>query len=76
MAIISIELPDHLVETFCGWFSNSGEQDLMEAHADGVWNEKTQQWDPVTTYISVEGYGVNEPIRIIEYDNNTHEKVS
>lgn len=48
----------------------------MEAHADGVWNEKTQEWDPATTYISVEGYGINEPIRIVEYNKETDEKVS
>lgn len=38
----------------------------MEAH----YNEHD------STYISIKGYGVNEPITIVEYDNITHEKLS
>ena len=41
MAKIVIECADHLVKTFCGWFSNQGEQDLFEAHSNGKWNEET-----------------------------------
>lgn len=38
----------------------------MEAH----------QCQHENTYISIEGYGIDEPITIVEYDNKTHEKVS
>ncbi|WZB37581.1 hypothetical protein [Erwinia phage COW86c] len=75
MAQIVINIPDHLVECFCSWFSNQGEQDLMEAHANGVWNEETMQWEDAKTYIGVQGYGVNEPIRIVEYDKETDEEI-
>jgi hypothetical protein len=75
MAQIVINIPDHLVECFCGWFSNQGEQDLMEAHSNGVWNEETMQWEDATTYIGVKGYGVNEPICIVEYDKETDEEI-
>lgn len=66
MAKIIIECPSHLVESFCGWFSNQGEQDFMEAHA----------CDQPNTYIATEGYGIDEPIRIVEYDKETDEEIS
>lgn len=47
----------------------------MEAHANGVWNEETMQWEDAKTYIGVQGYGVNEPIRIVEYDKETDEEI-
>ena len=75
MAKIIIECAPHLVETFCGWFSNQGEQDLMEAHQNGVWNEKEMKWEDATTYLSVKGYGINEPIRLVEYDKETDEEI-
>lgn len=66
MATVTFNIPDHLVEDFCGWFSNSGEQDLMEAHL-------CQHDD---TFISVEGYGIDEPITIVEYNKETDERLS
>lgn len=75
MAKIVIECADHLVKTFCGWFSNQGEQDLFEAHSNGKWNEETQKWEEQTTYLATEGYGINEPIRLVEYDKETDERV-
>lgn len=75
MAKIIIECAPHLVETFCGWFSNQGEQDLMEAHQNGIWNEQTYEWEDAKTNLSVRGYGVNEPIRLVEYDKETDEEV-
>lgn len=75
MAKIVIECDDHLVETFCSWFSNQGEQDLFEAHQNGKWNEKEMKWEEQTTYLSTEGYGINEPIVLVEYDKETDEKV-
>jgi hypothetical protein len=47
----------------------------MEAHSNGVWNEETMQWEDATTYIGVKGYGVNEPICIVEYDKETDEEI-
>ncbi|BAQ23075.1 conserved hypothetical protein [Edwardsiella phage PEi26] len=47
----------------------------MEAHQNGVWNEETMKWEDATTYISTRGYGVNEPIRLVEYDKETDEEV-
>ncbi|UKH49518.1 hypothetical protein [Enterobacter phage vB-EclM_KMB17] len=75
MAQIIIDIPDHLVESFCGWFSNQGEQDLMEAHANGVWNEETKQWEDAKTGLTISGYGINEPIKIREYDKETDEEI-
>lgn len=75
MAKIIIECAPHLVESFCGWFSNQGEQDFMEAHQNGVWNEQTMKWEEATTYISIRGYGINEPIRLVEYDKETDEEI-
>lgn len=76
MAEIVIRCPPHLVESFCEWFSNSGEQDFYEAHQNGTWNETTQKWEEATTYIGTRGYGVNEPIEIVEYDKETDEEVT
>jgi hypothetical protein len=75
MAKIIIECAPHLVETFCGWFSNQGEQDLYEAHQNGVWNDETKTWEDQTTWLGTSGYGVNEPIRLIEYDKETNEEI-
>lgn len=75
MAKIVIECAPHLVEVFCGWFSNQGEQDLYEAHANGVWNDETHKWEEQTRYLSTKGYGVNEPIRLVEYDRKTDEEI-
>lgn len=75
MAKIIIECAPHLVETFCAWFSNQGEQDFMEAYADGGWNPETMSYDERTTGITVKGYGVNEPIRLVEYDKETNEEI-
>lgn len=75
MAKIIIECPEHLVKTFCAWFSNNGEQDFFEAHASGVWNEKEMKWEDPTTYISTRGYGINEPIHIVEFDKETDEEI-
>lgn len=76
MAEIVIRCPPHLVESFCEWFSNSGEQDFYEAHQNGTWNEATKQWEEATTYIGTRGYGVDEPIEIVEYDKETDEEVT
>ncbi|WFG79129.1 hypothetical protein VIPKPNUMC01_00122 [Klebsiella phage vB_VIPKPNUMC01] len=76
MAEIVIKCPPHLVESFCDWFSNSGEQDFYEAHQNGTWNETTKQWEESTTYIGTRGYGVDEPIEIVEYDKETDEEVT
>lgn len=75
MSKIIIECAPHLVKTFCDWFSNQGEQYLYEAHQNGVWNEETKQWEEPATYITTRGYGVDEPIRIVEFDKETHEEV-
>ncbi|AHI61027.1 hypothetical protein CG98_gp124 [Enterobacter phage PG7] len=75
MAQIIIDIPDHLVESFCGWFSNQGEQDLMEAHANGVWNEKQCSGKTLKLVLTVSGYGINEPIKIREYDKETDEEI-
>lgn len=75
MAEIVIKCPPHLVESFCEWFSNSGEQDFYEAHQNGTWNETTKQWEEATTYIGTRGYGVDEPIEIVEYDKETDEEI-
>ncbi|QHJ78950.1 MAG: hypothetical protein [Caudoviricetes sp.] len=41
MGKITIELPDHLLEDFLGWVSNSGEQYYMEAYKMGDNRENT-----------------------------------
>ncbi|ADB81622.1 hypothetical protein CC31p126 [Enterobacter phage CC31] len=47
----------------------------MEAHANGVWNEETKQWEDAKTGLLISGYGINEPIKIREYDKETDEEI-
>lgn len=70
-----IEGPDHLVEFFASWLSNSGEQDLFEAYAGGRWNPEKKIHEDATTYMSSKGYGINEPVQLIEYSIETNEEV-
>lgn len=70
-----IEGPDHLVEFFASWLRCSGEQDLFEAWAGGKWNVETMTHEDATTYMSSKGYGINEPIQLIEYSIETDEEV-
>ena len=70
-----IEGPDHLVEFFASWLSNSGEQDLFEAYAGGRWNPEKMIHDDATTYMGSKGYGINEPVQLIEYSIETNEEV-
>lgn len=72
---VTIEGPDHLVKKFCSWFSNQGEQDLFECHGGGTWDPETQTHVNATTYMSSRGYGINEPIQLIEYDIETDEEI-
>lgn len=37
----------------------------MEAHANGVWNDKTMQWEDAKTGLTISGYGINEPIKFV-----------
>lgn len=73
MAQVIIKGSEKAIKEFCSWFSNSGEQGLMEAFADNGWNPETHQYDPVTTYLGTRGY--NEVIELVEYDNETDEEV-
>lgn len=75
MAQVIIEGSPEAIKVFCGWFSNQGEQDLFEAWQNGRWNEETQKWEDQTTYLSTEGYGIDEPIRLVEYDKETDERI-
>ena len=75
MAKIIIECAPHLVETFCSWFCSQGEQDLSEAHAGGTWNPETMSYEDATTHLTARGYGINEPIRLVEYDKETDEEI-
>lgn len=76
MAEVVIKLPPHLVKSFCSWFSNSGEQDFYEAHQNGTWNEITHQWEDAKTYVGTRGYGIDEPIELVEYDKETDDEVT
>lgn len=73
MAQVIIKGSEKAIEAFCEWFSNSGEQDLMEAFAGGGWNSETMSYDDVTTYLGTRGY--DKVIELIEYDKETDEEV-
>lgn len=76
MATININIPEHLVSTFCCWFSNSGEQDFFESHVQGYFDPVKREYVDATTYLCVEGFGIDEPITIVEYDKETDKRVS
>ncbi|WWP52202.1 hypothetical protein [Enterobacter phage ZX14] len=75
MAQVIIKGSKKAIEEFCSWFSNSGEQGFMEAWADSGWNAKECKYDDVNTYIGTRGYGINEPIELVEYDKETDKEV-
>ncbi|ENA4766624.1 hypothetical protein ABGQ50_000155 [Shigella flexneri] len=70
MAKIIIEGSKDVLNAFAEWFSNSGEQQFNEA-----WNMGDISGIYPTTEISVQGYGIYEPIRLVEYDLGTGEEV-
>lgn len=73
MAQVVIKGSDKAIAEFCSWFSNSGEQDFMEAWSTTRWNQDTKQYDDVTTYIGTRGY--SEVVELVEYDKQTDEEV-
>lgn len=73
MAQVIIKGSEKAIAEFCSWFSNSGEQGLMEAWADSGWNPKTMKYEDVNTYLSTRGY--SEVIELVEYDKETDEEV-
>lgn len=75
MAKIIVEGSPKVLESFCSWFSNQGEQDFMEAWQCDGWNSETMSYDPVTSFITVKGYGINEPIQLVEIDRETEEEI-
>lgn len=75
MAEVIVKMPDHLVETFCSWFSNQGEQDFFEVHSGGIWDPVKMKYVEARTYIGTRGYGIDEPIEIVEYDKETDEEI-
>lgn len=75
MAQVIIKGSNKAIEEFCSWFSNSGEQGLMEVWADSGWNPKERRYDLVNTYLGSRGYGLNEPIELVEYDKETGKEV-
>lgn len=70
MAKIIIEGSEDVLNAFAEWFSNSGEQQFNEA-----WNMGDIDGIYPMTEISVQGYGIHEPIRLVEYDLCTGEEV-
>lgn len=70
MAKIIIEGSEDVLNSFAEWFSNSGEQQFNEA-----WNMGDINGIYPTTEISVQGYSIHEPIRLVEYDLGTGEEV-
>ncbi|WKV23467.1 hypothetical protein SEA1_gp0119 [Salmonella phage SEA1] len=73
MAKIVIEGSEMALKSFVDWLVNSGEQDFMEAWSAGTWDGKETIYP--STYISMSGYGMEEPIRLVEYDIATNEEV-
>lgn len=63
MAQVVIKGSEKAIQLFCDWFSNSGEQGLMDCWADVS----------ETSYLGTSGY--TGDIELIEYDNETHEEV-
>lgn len=73
MAQVIIKGSEKTIKEFCAWFSNSGEQGLMESWADSGWNSETRGYDEVTTYLGTRGY--EDLIEFVEYDKETDEEV-
>lgn len=72
MAQVIIKGSDKAIKAFCDWFSNSGEQGLMEAWADD-WNPETMKYEEVTSYLGTRGY--SSEIELVEYDKETDEEI-
>ena len=72
MAQVTIKGSDKAIKAFCDWFSNSGEQGLMEAWADD-WNPETMQYEEATSYLGTRGY--SSEIELVEYDKETDEEI-
>lgn len=70
MAKLIIEGSKDVLNAFAEWFSNSGEQSFIEAFRMGDITGKYP-----TTDITVRGYGINEPIQLVEYDLATDEEI-
>lgn len=47
----------------------------MESHAQGYFDPVLRKYVDATTYLGIEGYGIDEPITIVEYDKETDEKI-
>ncbi|BBC78180.1 Hypothetical protein KNT65_gp132 [Escherichia phage EcS1] len=75
MAQVIIKGSEKAIAEFCSWFSNSGEQGLMEAWADSGWNPKTMTYEDSNSYLGTRGYGHLEPIELVEYDKETNEEI-
>ena len=73
MAQVIIKGSERAIAEFCSWFSNSGEQGLMECWADSNWNPATHQYEDSTTYLGTRAY--SEVIELVEYDKETDEEV-
>ncbi|UYE95050.1 hypothetical protein [Escherichia phage vB_EcoM-pJBB] len=70
MAKLIIEGSEDVLKCFAAWFSCSGEQSFTEAFRTGDITGKYP-----TTDITVRGYGINEPIQLVEYDLATDEEI-
>ncbi|UYM28771.1 hypothetical protein [Serratia phage vB_SspM_LC53] len=76
MAQVIIKGSEKAIQAFCDWFSNSGEQGLMECWADvSSWDPVKMTYGPVKSYLGTEGYGITEPIRLVEYNSETDEEI-
>lgn len=72
MAQVIVKGSDKAIQAFCDWFSNSGEQGLMEAWADS-WNPETMKYEESTSYLGTRGYSTE--IELVEYDKETDEEI-
>ncbi|QHR72695.1 hypothetical protein mobillu_90 [Escherichia phage mobillu] len=70
MAKLIIEGSEDVLKCFAAWFSCSGEQSFIESFRMG---DITGNYP--TTDITVRGYGINEPIQLVEYDLAADEEI-
>ncbi|ULA52187.1 hypothetical protein RPN187_gp117 [Escherichia phage vB_EcoM-RPN187] len=70
MAKLIIEGSEDVLKCFAAWFSCSGEQSFIESFRIGDITGKYPSTD-----ITVRGYGINEPIQLVEYDLATDEEI-